>query len=123
MACAVRPTNIGNGLAKLDIQTGDVKTWHMPGAITGDHHKSCCKNITITIIQMTGRQATALTLLQQLASAGERQPSPICTALLCGPLLQGWQMQTSSHTGSCDKARSISPLYCACSRLYTSGGG
>jgi hypothetical protein len=38
MACAVRPTNIGNGLAKMDLQTGAVKTWHMPGAVTGGYH-------------------------------------------------------------------------------------
>lgn len=35
MACAVRPTNVGNGLAKMDVQTGEVKTWHEPGAVTG----------------------------------------------------------------------------------------
>lgn len=35
MACAVRPTNAGNGLAKMDVQTGEVSTWHEPGAITG----------------------------------------------------------------------------------------
>jgi hypothetical protein len=35
MACAVRPTNIGNGLAKMNLQTGEVSTWHELGAITG----------------------------------------------------------------------------------------
>ena len=36
MACAVRPTNIGNGLAKMDLETGHVKTWNVQGGITGE---------------------------------------------------------------------------------------
>lgn len=35
MACAVRPTNIGNALAKLDLDTGAVYTFHVPGGVTG----------------------------------------------------------------------------------------
>lgn len=31
--CAVRPTNAWNALCKLDTVTGDVKTWHEPGAV------------------------------------------------------------------------------------------
>lgn len=37
LACAVRPSNIGNALAKLDLCTGEVKVWHAPGGITGDN--------------------------------------------------------------------------------------
>jgi carlactone synthase/all-trans-10'-apo-beta-carotenal 13,14-cleaving dioxygenase len=36
--CAVRPTNIGNGLSKLDLHDGDVKVWHHPGGVTGEPH-------------------------------------------------------------------------------------
>jgi hypothetical protein len=36
MVCAVRPTNIGNGLAKMDVATGEVQTWHEPGGIVGE---------------------------------------------------------------------------------------
>jgi hypothetical protein len=36
MACAVRPTNIGNGLAKMDVTSGEVHTWHEPGGIVGE---------------------------------------------------------------------------------------
>lgn len=36
MVCAVRPTNIVNGLAKMDVATGEVQTWHEPGGIVGE---------------------------------------------------------------------------------------
>eukprot|EP00775_Hariotina_reticulata_P005847 gene5847-6088_t len=34
--CAVRPTNIGNGLSKLDLHTGDVLIWHSAGGVMGE---------------------------------------------------------------------------------------
>lgn len=33
---AVRPTNMGNALCKLDLKTGESKTWHEPGAAPGE---------------------------------------------------------------------------------------
>lgn len=33
---AVRPTNMGNALSKLDLQTGTVQTWHAPGGAVGE---------------------------------------------------------------------------------------
>jgi len=36
VANAVRPTNIGNSLAKMDLQTGEVQTWHNPGGVVGE---------------------------------------------------------------------------------------
>jgi carotenoid cleavage dioxygenase-like enzyme len=33
---AVRPTNMGNALSKLDLQTGAVQTWHSPGGAVGE---------------------------------------------------------------------------------------
>jgi carotenoid cleavage dioxygenase-like enzyme len=33
---AVRPTNMGNALTKLDLQTGEVQTWHAPGGAVGE---------------------------------------------------------------------------------------
>ena len=35
LTCAVRPTNIGNALAKVDLETGDAKVWHHPGGVVG----------------------------------------------------------------------------------------
>jgi hypothetical protein len=35
---AVRPTNMGNALSKLDLQTGEVQTWHTPGGAVGERH-------------------------------------------------------------------------------------
>lgn len=32
---AVRPTNMGNALSKLDLTSGEVKTWHTPGGAVG----------------------------------------------------------------------------------------
>jgi hypothetical protein len=32
---AVRPTNMGNALSKLDLQTGAAQTWHSPGGAVG----------------------------------------------------------------------------------------
>ena len=33
---AVRPTNMGNALSKIDVETGDAKTWHEKGAAVGE---------------------------------------------------------------------------------------
>lgn len=33
---AVRPTNMGNALSKLDLQTGAALTWHSPGGAVGE---------------------------------------------------------------------------------------
>jgi len=33
---AVRPTNMGNALSKLDLQAGTVQTWHAPGGAVGE---------------------------------------------------------------------------------------
>lgn len=33
---AVRPTNMGNALSKVDLETGAVQTWHMPGGAVGE---------------------------------------------------------------------------------------
>lgn len=33
---AVRPTNMGNALSKVDLQTGAVQTWHTPGGAVGE---------------------------------------------------------------------------------------
>jgi hypothetical protein len=33
---AVRPTNMGNALTKLDLQTGASQTWHTPGGAVGE---------------------------------------------------------------------------------------
>lgn len=33
---AVRPTNMGNALSKIDVETGDALTWHQPGAAVGE---------------------------------------------------------------------------------------
>eukprot|EP00879_Flechtneria_rotunda_P014155 GHRR01014790.1.p1 GENE.GHRR01014790.1~~GHRR01014790.1.p1 ORF type:complete len:330 (+),score=69.39 GHRR01014790.1:226-1215(+) len=38
VTCAVRPTNIANALAKIDVETGEVKVWHKPGGVTGEPH-------------------------------------------------------------------------------------
>ncbi|KAJ9519481.1 hypothetical protein QJQ45_000569 [Haematococcus lacustris] len=35
---AVRPTNMGNALAKLDVQRGTSKMWHEPGGLAGEPH-------------------------------------------------------------------------------------
>jgi len=34
--CAVRPTNMGNALAKMDLRTGASKVWHEPGGAPGE---------------------------------------------------------------------------------------
>lgn len=34
--CAVRPTNVGNGLCKVDVETGESKVWTEEGIITGE---------------------------------------------------------------------------------------
>jgi hypothetical protein len=33
---AVRPTNIGNALSKMDLQQGSAQTWHEPGGAVGE---------------------------------------------------------------------------------------
>lgn len=47
MSCAVRPTNIGNGMAKLDVDTGDVKVWHMPGGLVGESSDGLACALTV----------------------------------------------------------------------------
>lgn len=32
----MRPTNIGNALAKMDTHSGDVRVWHEPGGVVGE---------------------------------------------------------------------------------------
>lgn len=32
----MRPTNVANGLVKIDIQSGTTRVWHEPGVITGE---------------------------------------------------------------------------------------
>ncbi|KAI8476369.1 MAG: carotenoid oxygenase [Monoraphidium minutum] len=33
---AVRPTNMGNALSKIDVESGETLTWHIPGAAVGE---------------------------------------------------------------------------------------
>lgn len=33
---AVRPTNMGNALSKIDTHTGEALTWHLQGAAVGE---------------------------------------------------------------------------------------
>ena len=34
--CAVRPTNVGNGLCKVDVESGESKVWTEDGIVTGE---------------------------------------------------------------------------------------
>lgn len=65
---ATRPTNMGNSLSKIDVETGATATWHEPGAAPGERMRVLCH--AVALLQAFCSVATCFCLAAMRVSRG-----------------------------------------------------